>query len=121
MEKMRFKTFTWPENPAEFAASYVREPVYETLQDKSVVFRGLSPVKRSFTGKGVFTGSNAYASFQSLAALLSQSGTGQLVHPVWGTFTVYLMAVDLAQEPREDFVRYTFTFREADSSGAIPQ
>lgn len=121
MNKMKYKTFTWPENPSEFAISCLREPIYETLSDKSVVFRGLGPVKRTFTGKGVFFGANAYNTFKSLAALISQSTTGQLEHPVWGNFSAYLMELNLEQEPKENYVAYNFMFREADSNGAIPQ
>lgn len=121
MNKMKFKTFSWPENPAEFHIRYLREPVYEVLEDKSVVFRGLGPVKRTFTGKGVFVGTGAYNSFKTLAALIPQGAPGTLEHPVWGSFSAFLMELNLSQEPRADYVAYDFTFREADSSGALPQ
>ena len=121
MEKMQYKTFTWPQNPASFSISCLREPVYETLGDKSVEFKGLGPLKRTITGRGVFTGTGAYTSFKSLMALMNQTAAGQLVHPVWGSFSAVLLELKLEQKPMENYVDYSFTFREADSSGSIPK
>lgn len=121
MNKMKYKTFTWPENPADFAIDYVREPVYETLADKSVVFRGLGPLKRTFRGSGAFAGGDAYQSFKALAALMNQTTSGTLEHPVWGSFTAYLVELHLEQEPRPNYVAYSFRLREANSNNAIPE
>ena len=39
-------------------------------------------------------------------------GPGLLVHPVWQTSNAYFVELSLAQEPRPDYVKYTFTFWE---------
>ena len=35
-----------------------------------------------------------------------------LIHPVWQSANVYFVGLALAQEPKQDYVRYTFTFWE---------
>ncbi len=121
MNKLKFKTFTWPENPERFSIYCLREPVYVTLEDKSVAFSSMGPLKRTISGSGAFVGSNAYTNFTALAALAQQTTPGQLIHPTWGTISAYLTELTLTQEPKENYVAYTFTFREANSSGAIPK
>lgn len=117
MDNMTFKTFTWPVNPERYAVQSRRVPVYSDTD----AFTGLGPVLRTITGSGAFFGADAYTSFQSLSALLADGTAGTLVHPVWGSLTAFLTELTLAQEPRAAYVAYTFTFREADSSGGIPK
>lgn len=121
MDKMRFGTFTWPENPERYEETCVREPVYTQNTDGEAVFSGLGPIKRTMTGSGAFAGSGAYTHFKALEALIGQTTAAALIHPVWGTRNAYLMELHSTMEPREDYVAYTFTFREADSSGKIPK
>jgi prophage DNA circulation protein len=121
MEKMTFKKFTWPRNPEVYNQSWEREPVYEKNEADEMAFTGMGPKKLTITGSGCFSGDTAYADFKKLAALMEEATTGSLVHPVWGTMTAYLTGLELTQEPRENYVAYRFTFREADSQGAIPK
>lgn len=100
---------------------YVREPVYEKNGSGDTVFFGMGPMKRTFTGEGVFFGESAYASFKELAAKFAEPTAGALVHPIWGTYQAYLTELELTQEPKENQVAYRFTFREADGDGAIPK
>lgn len=115
MTKLRYKSFTWPDNPVSYTVQAQREPVY--AQDGS--FTGLSPVKRVITGKGVFFGFSAYANFKALEDLLDDGTAGTLIHPVWGTCSAFLTRLTLTQEPKEDYVAYSFTFQTANSSGGI--
>ena len=39
-------------------------------------------------------------------------GPGLLIHPVWQISNAYFTALRLEQEPRPDYVRYSFEFRE---------
>lgn len=121
MEKMTFKTFTWPRNPETYSQSWEREPVYVKNESDETVFNGMGPKKLTITGSGCFLGSTAYADFKKLAALMEEASAGSLTHPVWGTVSVILTRLELTQEPRENYVAYRFTFREADSKGAIPK
>lgn len=121
MDKLRYKTFTWPENPERYRVESKREPVYSKNEDGSVAFDGLGPRKRVVTGSGCFAGSGAYTNFKALEAMTAQTDAGELEHPVWGTMTAFFTELVMEQEPRADYVAYSFTFREADSSGAIPK
>ena len=121
MEKLKFKTFTWPANPEEYREEFLREPVYTKTEAGDSVFSGMGPMKRVITGSGAFTGSNAAASFGSLAALFGETSTGTLTHPLFGNRTVYFTGLELHQSPRKDYVAYSFRFTEADSKGVIPK
>lgn len=121
MDKLSYKGWKWPQNPERYEQLYVREPVYEKNSSDVVVFTGMGPAKRTFSGSGVFFGSTAFANFKALAALFAQTTSGALAHPVWGTFQAYFTELEMTQEPSENEVAYRFTFREADSNGAIPK
>ena len=111
MDKMRFGSFVWPENPETYEEICTREPRYARL----------SQVRRTMKGSGAFTGSGAYASFKTLSEMVNQTEAAKLIHPVWGERNAYLVEIQSAMQPREDYVAYSFTFLEADSSGEIPQ
>lgn len=118
MDKLKYKTFTWPNNPAHCHVEASREPRYNP---ETKAFSGLGPVCRTITGSGAFFGVNAYTQFKALAVLLGESTAGTLNHPIWGSCTAFFTELTLEQEPREGYVAYTFTFREADSTGGIPK
>jgi len=44
-----------------------------------------------------------------------------LTHPVWGMRKGFLTELKSRMEPMENYVAYSFEFREADSSGEIPK
>lgn len=119
--KLRYKTFTWPENPSLYRVESVREPVYRTDGEGEASFAGLGVRQRVVTGEGCFLGRSAYTDFKVLETLVADGTAGALVHPVWGTMTAFLTELTLEQEVEADRVVYRFTFREADSGGAIPQ
>lgn len=120
MEKLKFKTFVWPQNPHTYQEVYEREPVYTRNDLDYLVFVEMGPMKRTVTGQGAFFGETAFASFRALAKLFEDKTTGTLSHPVWGDRNVYFTGLELTQEPKENYVSYKFTFREADSDGVIP-
>ena len=39
-------------------------------------------------------------------------GPGLLVHPIWQTSNAYFVELSLTQQPRSDYVKYSFTFWE---------
>ena len=63
-------------------------------------------------GEGEFEGPKAYEQFKELASVFYADGPGVLIHPVWQAANVYFVELALAQEPRREYVRYTFTFWE---------
>ena len=119
MNKLSFKSFTWPTNPEEYREDFVRDALYTKNNAGDSVFSGMGPMKRVITGSGAFFGTDAYTDFNALAALFAESSTGTLTHPVFGERTVYFTALQMSQSPRSDYVAYSFEFKEADESGAI--
>lgn len=121
MNKMTYKTFTWPQNPEHFQHTYLREPEYGKNAAGDPVFTGMGPKKLTVTGSGAFSGDTAYADFKALAAIFAQPEAGELNHPVWGNISAYFTELEMIQEPRADYVAYRFKFREADANGGIPK
>lgn len=121
MEKLKFKTFTWPINPETCQESFRREPIYSKTSGGQSVFSGMGAMKRVITGSGAFLGAGAYSTFQRLSALFAEPAMGTLTHPVWGERTVYFTELQAIQTPKKDYVAYSFTFTEADAEGAIPE
>lgn len=121
MDKLVYKSFTWPQNPEYYRQSYVREPVYVKDEEGNVTFSGLGALKRTITGSGAFFGETAYENFMELAALCDTDVAGALTHPVWGKVSAFLTKLEMSQEPRADYVAYSFTFQVADADGNIPQ
>ena len=119
MEKLKFKDFTWPRNPEHYKVHYDHELVYEEVAEDVLELKGLSEVRRTVTGSGVLTGETAYSDFKKLEALCSQKNAGSLIHPVWGTINAFFMELDMTQEPRENYVAYSFKFLEVTANGAV--
>lgn len=121
MANLSFGTFTWPNDPEKYEEKVTREPVYTKDAEGNSFYSGMSPVRRRITGNGAFFGSNAYASFKALLAMVNQSEPAALNHPVWGSRSVYLTELTSSMEPRENYVAYSFTFLEAAADGTIPK
>ncbi len=120
MDKMKFENFLWPQNPETFQVEATMEPLYQALPDGTAEYKGLGPLCRVIRGKGVFQGKNAVMSFHALSVYMASKLFGKLIHPVWGTFQVYLVELNMHQCSREDYIEYSFVFREADEKGMIP-
>ena len=121
MSKMKYRMFEFPENPERFGIRAVVEPEYVENEVGGYDYTGMGPMCRVFTGSGVFHGPEAAEQFNALAVLLATRGNGELIHPVWGTTTACLTELTMTQESREDYIEYSFTFREADENGGIPR
>ncbi len=121
MDKLSFKTFTWPINPEVYQEDCVRDPLYAKTDDGNTVFSGMGPLKRVITGSGAFFGTDASVNFAELSALFASAESGVLNHPVLGTRTVYFTRLRMTQSPKPDYVAYSFEFAEADKDGAIPK
>lgn len=120
MEKMKFENFIWPQNPEVFQVDAEMEPLYTIAPDGSIHYDGLGPLCRVIRGSGIFQGRNAAEYFNTLSVYMAAKLFGKLIHPIWGTFQVYLVELKMKQISREDYIEYAFTFREADPKGVIP-
>lgn len=120
MNNLKYKVWTWPENPETFRIQAVREPLYTIAEDGTIQYEGLGPLCRVISGSGVFRGAEAVDNFNALSVLMATGTVGELVHPQWGTIKAYLTGLDMEQESRDGYILYSFTFREADEKGMIP-
>lgn len=120
MDSMKYKIFTWLDNPETFEIYAVREPEYTIDELGNYNYTGLGPMCRIISGSGVFRGGRAYENFNTLLVLMANGVAGDLIHPIWGTISAFLTELTMKSESRQGYVEYTFTFREADETGMIP-
>lgn len=116
LNSMRFKGFVWPHNPSVYTISYERNMAVHKVPFGRYRLQSLGMTRRVMKGEGEFAGEDAYRQFQLLAAVFYEDTPGTLVHPLWNTTSAWFVKLELAQEPREDYVRYRFEFWE-DYSG----
>ncbi len=120
MEKLSYKTFVWPQNPHTYQEEYERTPMYTTIEGVAY-FDGMSDMKRIIRGKGVFFGDDAFTQFKKLALLFEDGTAGNLEHPVWGIRHCYFTGLELIQEPKNNYVSYSFEFTCALANGIVPK
>ena len=109
---MRYKDYVWPHNPRVYTIRYERSMGERKVPFGRYVLQDLGPAKRVMRGEGEFVGEGAYQEFKKLASVFYEDGPGLLVHPVWQTSNAFVVELFLKQEPRADYVRYTFAFWE---------
>ena len=110
---MKYKSFIWPINPKTYEVEYQRSmrrckiPFADdwTVQD-------MGSKGRIFRGEGEFAGDRAYEYFRRLAEVFNEGGHGVLYHPVWGRARACFTKLTMREEPREDYVSYSFEFTE---------
>ncbi len=109
---MKFKDYVWPHNPRVYEISFKKDIVSHRVPCGLYVLQNMGRNRRVLRGEGEFCGPGAYKEFQKLGNVFYDDTPGTLVHPLWMTTSAYFVALELAQEPREDYVRYSFEFWE---------
>lgn len=110
---MKYKDFTWPHNPRTYTIEYRRAMGNHKVPFGRYHLEDMGLTRRVMKGEGEFTGADAYDQFKALATVFYSEGPGPLIHPVWQASNAYFVELSLSQEPRQDYVRYTFTFWES--------
>lgn len=116
MNKMSYKTFSFPCNPARIEVK--AESMISTAHcpEFGPVHQHLGPRRRVITGNGVFYGETARSSYCALEALFWQQTPGALYIPGLGTVIAFFSELSLAEEGDGSLLRYTFRFEEAISA-----
>ncbi len=109
---MRYKTFAWPHNPRVYSIEYKRKMAVNKVPFGRYYLQDLGITRRVMRGEGEFVGPEAYDQFKALATLFYENSPGILIHPLWQTANAYFVGLSLAQEPRADYVKYSFEFWE---------
>ena len=112
---MRYKGYTWPHNPRVYSIDYERKMAVHKTPFGLFRLQDLGRTNRIMEGEGEFVGDDAYAQFGQLANVFYDGGAGLLIHPLWQAANAYFVSLRLEQEPRPDYVRYSFSFWEDDS------
>ena len=112
LSPMRYKNFTWPHNPRTYSIEYKRVMGNHKVPFGRYHLQDLGMSYRVLKGEGEFVGPEAYEQFKALASVFYDGTPGMLVHPVWQLSNAYFVELSLLQEPRRDYVSYTFTFWE---------
>jgi len=112
---MRYKNYTWPHNPRVYSIEYERKMAVHKTPFGLFHLQDLGRTNRIMAGEGEFVGEDAYAQFGQLANAFYDGGPGQLIHPLWQAANAYFVSLKLEQEPRPDYVKYSFEFWEDDS------
>ena len=112
LSAMQYRDFVWPNNPRVFTVEYRRTLHSYKLPFSGYVVQDLGLTNKIIRGEGEFTGPDAYDNFRRLAALFEDSRGGRLIHPVWPDMEAYFAKLSLRQEPREDYISYSFEFWE---------
>lgn len=110
---MRYKDYTWPHNPRVYTIEYQRKMGVQKVPFGLYHLQDLGVTRRVMRGEGEFTGPGAYGEFKKLAAVFYGEGPGMLIHPVWQASNAYFVELRLEQEPRKDYVKYSFAFWES--------
>lgn len=109
---MRFKDYVWPHNPRIYSIEYRRRVVSHAVPFGLYMLQNMGRDNRVFRGQGEFAGAGAYDEFKKLATVFYGTKPGLLVHPLWQEAQCYFVSLTLLQEPREDYVSYSFEFWE---------
>lgn len=109
---MRYKDYIWPYNPATYSITYERQVAIHKVPFGRYYMQDLGLGCRVMRGQGEFSGKEAYAEFKKLASIFYSGGPGLLIHPLWQISNAYFTSLKLEQEPRPDYIRYSFEFRE---------
>ena len=112
LSPMRYKGYVWPHNPRVYTIDYEREMAVHKTPFGLYQLQDLGRTNRIMEGEGEFVGEGAYAQFGQLATVFYSEGAGLLVHPLWQVSSAFFVSLRLEQEPRPDYVRYSFAFWE---------
>lgn len=112
LNPMRYKDYVWPHNPRVYTIDYERQVAVEKVPFGLYHLQDLGRTRRVMRGEGEFVGPDAYAQFGALANVFYKEGPGPLIHPLWQAANAYFVELSLKQEPRPDYVSYSFTFWE---------
>lgn len=112
LSAMQYRSFVWPVNPRVYEVEYRRTLHSYKLPFGGYVVQNLGLQNRIFRGEGEFTGPTAYEKFRELAVLFEDDRGGKLVHPIWPEVRAFFAKLTLREEPREDYVSYSFEFWE---------
>ncbi len=109
---MRFKDFTWRDNPTSLTVSESRN-----LRETDLPYAGsraedLGEKKRKVSGEGYFAGEDCWEQWNALRSVYSQKGPGSLQLPGQEPFLAVMDGLKLVGAAGKNLVKYGFSFTE---------
>lgn len=117
---MRYKSFSWPNNPRTYTLSCERRTAVLKAPMGGFFVQDLGRNCNILRGEGEFFGRDAYADYHRLEEVFRDGGPGELIHPQWPGGKACFTGLKLREEPREDYVAYSFEFCEDGDGQADP-
>lgn len=110
LNKIKYKNFTFPNNPETTGfrcdRSYIKHK-YPALSGNELEDFGVNAI--IITGSGYFFGKNAYSDFHKLFKQYEKRGVGDFRHPIFTEVTRGLMtSLEGTVDPGVNAIRYTF-------------
>ena len=113
--EMRFKGFTWRNNPTELSVELGRSVKETALPYGGSRTEDLGETKRRVKGGGYFTGADCMEQWEALRAVFSQGGPGSLQLPGQEPFLAVMDGLRLVGTTGKDLIHYEFSFLESRS------
>lgn len=112
MRKIRLGTFFWPENPETYSLKLSNNIVEHRYPDSNYVsLETTHSDAREMGFEGEFIGPQAYDRARALLAVCGSGGLLTFEHPLYPTMTVATASLELAGEPRENYVKYSLSLK----------
>lgn len=112
---MKFKTFTWPNDPRTCRLQAQRATALHKYPGGTYQLEDLGVKRRILTGEGEFFGNMAYTYMDQLIRVYEEPGEGVLIHPLILLRKMMFTELEILEEPRAWYVAYRFTFTECDT------
>lgn len=110
MNKMKYKTFTFPNNPSTCRYSCDKTLIKHKYPELAAVeLEDMNIDAAIISCQGEFFGENAYDYWMKLNHVFKSKGVGDFYHPIYTDVTKGIMQkLESTLEPREDYVSYSF-------------
>ena len=115
---MRFRDFTWRDNPVSLTVSNTRNVQSTDIPYGVSRSEELGRRRRTVTGEGYFSGESSLALWQALQEVFALPGPGLLQLPGVAPFWALMDSLELIGTQGKDLIRYSFSFVEWDSKEA---
>ena len=112
MDKLKFATFTWPNNPTNMTLKCTKNLKDFFIPNSGANLQNYGQSARILSGEGEFYGTSAFVSFFKLYNLFKESAPKELYIPGFATYCAYFSEFSMLGEPGPQSVKYSFTFIE---------
>ena len=112
MDKLRFATFTWPNNPTNMTLKCTKNLKDFFVPNNGTNLQNYGQSARILSGEGEFFSTSAFVSYFKLFNLFKDNTPKELYIPGFVTYSAYFSEFTLLGEPGPESIKYSFTFVE---------